>query len=124
MGAQPGDCVDGNSFTLPNHENENLSDEEAAESIADHFASISQEYPPLEINNLPGRVQTKLKCEDSPPLISDYEAYRKIRAAKKPRSGVPNDLPKKVTQEFSPELANPIGKIINKIARTDEWPKQ
>ena len=124
MGAQPGDCVDGNTFTLPSHENENLSDEEAAEKIADHFATISQEYPPLAINKLPGRVQTKLKSEDSAPLISDYEAYRKIRAAKKPRSGVPNDLPKKVTQEFSPELANPISKIVNKIAQTGEWPKQ
>ena len=43
MGAQPGDCVDGNGFTLPGHENENLSDEEAAERIADHFAAIRQE---------------------------------------------------------------------------------
>ena len=59
-----------------------------------HFATISQEYPPLDVTSLPERVQTKLECVESPPTVSDYEAYRQIRAAKKPRSGVPNDLPR------------------------------
>ena len=40
MGAQPGDCTDNNTFTLPNHSN--LSDQESAEAIAEHFASISR----------------------------------------------------------------------------------
>ena len=83
MGAQPGDCIDANQFTLPNHENENLSDEESAERIAQHFATISQEYPPLDVGSLPDRVQSKLQSEDSPPTFSDYEVYKKIRAAKK-----------------------------------------
>ena len=48
MGAQPGDCVDSNTFTLPNHVNENLSEEQSAERIADYFATISQEFPPLD----------------------------------------------------------------------------
>ena len=103
---------------------ENLSDEEAAEQIAQHFAAVSQEYPPLDVSCLPSRVQTKLQSEESPPIVSDYEAYRKIRAAKKPRSGVPNDLPRLITQEFAPELATPVSKIINQISRTGEWPKQ
>ena len=50
--------------------------------------------------------------------------YKKIRAAKKPKSGVPNDLPRIITQEFAPELATPVGKIVNKIAETGEWPRQ
>ena len=124
MGAQPGDCIDANTFTLPNHESENLSDDESAERIAQHFAEISQQYPPLDVTSLPARVQTKLQCEDTPPVISDYEAYKKIRAAKKPKSGVPNDLPRIITQEFAPELATPVGKIVNKIAETGEWPRQ
>ena len=124
MGSQPGDCIDNNTFSLPNHESENLSDEECSERIAQHFSSISQEFPPLDVNCLPERVQTKLQCNDPPPVITDYEAYRKIQSAKKPRSGVPNDLPKLIVQEFSPELAVPISRIINSISRTGEWPRQ
>ena len=48
----------------------------------------------------------------------------KIRAAKKPKSGVPNDLPKLITQEFSPELAEPIRRIIANIAKSGSWPSQ
>ena len=48
--------------------------------------------------------------------------YNKIRAAKKPQSGVPYDLPKIITKEFAPELAKPVCRIITSIARTGEWP--
>ena len=125
MGAQPGDCVDANTFTLPRHEN--LSDEEAAEQIAEHFAAISQEYPPLDVTTLPARVQSKINCEDSAPsgpTVSDYDAYKKIRTAKKPRSGVPYDLPRQIIQEFGPELSKPVGLIIDKVVQTGEWPEQ
>ena len=124
MGAMPGDCIDSNSFSLPNHERDNLSDQQCAERIADHFAAISSEFPPLDVTTLPARVQTKLECTDGAPVISDYEAYRKIRSAKKPRSGVPNDLPKLLVQEFAPELAKPVGRIINRISSTGSWPEQ
>ena len=125
MVAQPGDCVDANTFTLPRHEN--LSDEEAAEQIAEHFAAISQEYPPLDVTTLPARVQSKINCEDSAPsgpTVSDYDAYKKIRTAKKPRSGVPYDLPRQIIQEFGPELSKPVGLIIDKVVQTGEWPEQ
>ena len=47
MGAQPGDCSETNTFTLPNHEAEGLSAEQSAERMAQHFAEISQQFPPL-----------------------------------------------------------------------------
>ena len=59
LGAQPGDCLDGSSFTLPDHESLCLTEQQSAERIADHFSSISKEFPPLTINNLPSRVQNK-----------------------------------------------------------------
>ena len=46
MGAQPGDCVDSNTFTLPQHENNNFTEEESAERIAEYFAHISQLWVP------------------------------------------------------------------------------
>ena len=55
-------------------------------------------------------------------MITEYDAYREIMAAKKPRSGVPNDLPKQMIQEFAPDLALPVSSIVNNIASTGEWP--
>ena len=67
LGAQPGDCNDSNSFILPSHTSENLSALQSAERIADHFADISNDYPPLNPSLLPDRVQTKLVNDTSPP---------------------------------------------------------
>ena len=39
MGAKPGDCSDGPTFSLPVHKELNLTDEESAEKIAQHFAA-------------------------------------------------------------------------------------
>ena len=122
LGAQPGDCIDSNTFVLPNHESEGLSEEQSAERIAEYFSEISQEFPPLNVNCLPDCVQTKLQHASDPPIISDYETYRKIRVAKKPKSGVPMDLPKLIVQEFSPELAKPVIRIINNIMKSGVWP--
>ena len=60
MAAQPGDHPDEGSFTLLSHVEENLTAEESIEKIAQHFASISQEFPPLDYNLLPAEVQAKL----------------------------------------------------------------
>ena len=125
LGAQPGDCSEVNTFSLPQHEN--LTPEESAERIAAHFAAISQEFPPLNSDQLPPRVREKIcaaenESESKHPPISEYDVYCKIRAAKKPNSGIPGDLPKTIIKEFSPELATPVHKIIQNIFFTGEWP--
>ena len=74
MGAQPGDCTDSNSFTLQQHESESLSSEESAERIASYFSHISQEFPPLSVQSLPPRVQSKLQGVSQPPTI-EYECH-------------------------------------------------
>ena len=122
LGAQPGDCGENTTFTLPSHESERLTEQQSAERIATYFASISQEYPPLDINCLPARVQTQLETDVTPPLISEYDTYLKIMSAKKPQSGVPGDMPKTIIKEFAPELAAPASKIINNIFQSCEWP--
>ena len=122
LGAQPGDCTDSNTFSLPVHESESLSPQQCAESIAQHFAAISQEFPPLSLDLLPGRVQDKIQSGDTAPIISEHETYSKIRAAKKPKSGTQHDLPKLLIQEFGPELATPVSMIINDIFQSGQWP--
>ena len=122
MGAQPGDCIDENTFTLPSHENENLTAQQSAEKIATYFSAISQEYPPLDISSLPARVQTGLETDVVPPVISEYDTYLKILSAKKP--GVPGDMPSPIIKEFAPELATPVSKIISNIVNSCKWPSQ
>ena len=120
LGAPPG--TEDTGFTLPSHENDGLSDQESAELIADHFSSISQQFHPLNVSSLPLHVQEKLKCESTPPVVSEFETYRTIQSAKKPKSGLPTDLPREITREFAPELATPVCKIMNSIVQSGEWP--
>ena len=123
LGAQPGECPDSNTFSLPAHENLCLSPDQSAERIAEHFASISQQYPPLNTDLLPTRVKNKIQsCNTEPPEISEYDVYCKIRSAKKPKSCLPGELPKTILQEFLPELASPVKIILQNIFKTGEWP--
>ena len=48
LGSQPG-CTEDLTFSLPGHKEQNLSDEECANRIAEHFAKVSAEFPPLNL---------------------------------------------------------------------------
>ena len=122
MGAQPGDCTDNNTFTLPNHMN--LSDQECAEAIAEYFASISREYTALDLDQLPERVKQRLRDKSAPPYISELDCYQKLVKAKKPKSEVLGDLPSSVVKEFTVELAAPLSKLLNNIVQSASWPDQ
>ena len=127
MSSQPGDCEDETSFTLLSHIEDKLTSTESIERIADYFSQISQEYPPLNINLLPADVKVKILTPVNPDeltQLSDYEVYEKIRKSKKPRSNVPGDLPRRIVQEFGPELATPACIIFRNITKSWHWPKQ
>ena len=124
MGAQPGDCLNEGTFRLTEHVDANLSVAMSAEKIAEHFSSISQEYSPLDVHSLPKYVQDIMEKghPDNLPTVSELEVYEKIQKAKKPKGGVPGDLPKKLVNEFAPELATPMAKIFQNIIKTQQWP--
>ena len=124
MGAPPGACNEEGTFTLQNHREQNLSTEESIEQIAQYFAQISQEYPPLDPQSLPQRVRDILNSPDplDIPQLSEQEVMEQIRKSKKPKSGVPGDLPKKLTEKFYCELAKPMTKIYQNIVASKEWP--
>ena len=124
MGAQPGDCQDGLSFSLPNHQQLNLDDQQCVEHIAEHFAEISGQFAPLNLNLLPDRVRKVLDDDSTPPIISEYDCYLKMKATKKPKSVIPGDLPSDIVKEFTEELANPVSKLCNNILQSATWPKQ
>ena len=88
MGAQPGECDQGSSLTLPTHEN--LTPLESAEKVAEHFSQISREFPPLNMDTLPDRVKRKLDNPESDsciPQIMEHDVFNKIKTANKPKSG-------------------------------------
>ena len=125
MGSQPGDCFDEGSFQLSHHVESNLSLAQSAEKIAEHFAAISQQYQPMDVTKLPKYVRDIMEDTIYPfelPTLSDAEVWVKIENAKKPKVGVPGDLPKKLIKEFAPELAIPITKIFQTIIKQQKWP--
>ena len=124
MGAQPGDCNDDLTFTLPTHQIRGLTDQQSADEIAEYFAAISREYPPLDLDLLPPRVINRLAGKVKPPLISEHECYERILKARKPKSSVPGDLPSELIKEFSVELAEPLCKLLNNIVQSQSWPQQ
>ena len=102
LGGAPGDSQDGGDFILLSHRDHNLSPEESTQKILDFFASISQEYPPLNEELLPDRVKNVLNAQCSNiPVIADWQVFEAIKKTKKPKSGVPGDLPRKIVQEFA-----------------------
>ena len=125
MGVQPGDMLDDGTFTLINHLEENLTNEESVKQIAYHFARISQEFPPINVDNLLQSVQIKIRSEldkMNVPVVDEMQVYQQIKKTKKPKTGVPGDLPKSLIQEFAPELATPLSKVYNSVFRTGKWP--
>ena len=127
LGARPGDTEDAGAFILPNHVEQNLTPEQSADAIVDHFAAVSQEYCPIEISRLPSHVQHILSQPinvSEIPQISEFEVWEKIREVRAVKSCVPGDLPAKIAKEFSPELALPMSMIFNDIVQTGEWPEK
>ena len=125
LGVRPGD-VTSNTFTLPSHSDANLSAEQSAEIIADHFAAISQQYEPISLENFPPVMKNYLNNPDvsDVPVLEEYQVYKRICKAKKPTSTVPGDLPKRIVQEFSCELAAPVTVIYKAILKTFQYPRQ
>ena len=126
LGVRKGDTKD-DLFILPQHPEQNLSEEETAERIADYFTAISQEFEPLIVKNLPPNI---LKCIDDAktdsdiPILEPYEVYRKIKRAENPNSVIPGDIPKHVIQLFSPELAEPVSIIYKRFSLSFQYPRQ
>ena len=125
LGARPGDEAP-NTFTLQSHVDRGLSARDSAEIIADHFATISQQYEPIILENFPPNIRQSLSQPNMSdvPYLEVHQVYNKIRKAKKPNSSVKGDLPKKIVQEFSCELAGPVTIIYNAILKTFQYPRQ
>ena len=127
IGAHPGDSTEETTFTLSNHDAQNLTDEQSTEKIANHFSAISQKFPPLSLSLLPKHIKDLVLSPVNPdevPVLSELDVLLKIIATKKTKSTVPGDLPKKLLVEFPAQLSPPVTNIFNSIIQTGDWARQ
>ena len=69
-----------NEFTPPTNQEMNLSSLESAEVIANHFSLISQEFDPININELPQKIQERLfDTAVKGPQVEEYQVYEKLK---------------------------------------------
>ena len=76
MGAQSGECGGQGGFTLTEHLDQNLSEEQSLEKIVTYFSELSSQHPPLCVENLPDRVQQKKNSEINPGELPEISAYQ------------------------------------------------
>ena len=125
LGSMPGESSQ-TGFQLPNFSEQNISNLEGAEIIANYFSSVSQEYPALNIQNLPQNIQQYLGNPDlnRAPELTHHDVYSKLVKSKKTNSVVPGDLPRKLAQRFPCELTIPVTTIFNKVSQSTVYPVQ
>ena len=73
------------SFDIPEFVESNLDDHQSAEALADFFSSISQEFEPLTVDDLPPNLKVELEKgkHERVPVLKEFEVYKKITKAKK-----------------------------------------
>ena len=76
-------------------------DAETAETLAEYFNSISSEYPPLNMDNLPQSHSRMM------PVIEEKEIEDKITKCKKTSSILPGNLDKNLFRQHAKVLAQP-----------------
>ena len=68
------------SFTLPNHAEEDLSNAQSAERLAEYFSTISQEFAPINPQNFPPWMRVKLeegKSDPAKPVLEEWQVHCK-----------------------------------------------
>ena len=115
------------SFDITSFVDSGLSKQQSADRLADHFSRISQEYDPIDIDIFPPNLKEELRkgyLEQAGPVLEEFEVYKKILQAKKPKSSVKCDLKVPLVENCAVELAEPVSMIFNCITRTLEYPRQ
>ena len=97
---------------------EGLSNKESAIRISENFSSISNEYSPLDICQLPSYLPAQ-----APPQLEEYEVYLRLQKQKKTKSTLPLDIPHSLKKEFAAEISTPLTEIINECLKQNYYPK-
>jgi hypothetical protein len=87
---------------------EGLSDRECAEAVAQSFASVSQEYSPIDRTRLPAFLPA-----GRPMQVNIFQVLERIKKIGKTKSTLPIDLPDRLRTECALDLAEPRTDISN-----------
>ena len=97
---------------------EGLSKEECAQNIAEYFASVSNEYLPVDHKQLPCYLPAT-----KPLQVTEFQIYERLKKQKKTKSTLPVDIPDSLRIEFAAELAGPLTDVINSCLEKQTYPK-
>ena len=86
-----------------------LSDIEQVELIADSFSKVSNQYDPINSEE----IILKPENEKPVPFLEAHEVYEYLKRIKTNTSTVKDDIPAKLIKEFAPELSAPLADILN-----------
>ena len=89
-----------------------LNSKEQAEAIAEHYSTISNKFEHVQKDKFQSYFDT-LQDADPPLKVEPLQVYQAIRKMNKKAATVPNDIPMKVIDEFSVEIAFPLAHIIS-----------
>ena len=101
--------------------NETKSDQELTDEMADYFADISNDFPPLNPSLLDLPPPEADFVSEVPCFPSEYEVYTILKTSKK-TSSVPHDFPTTFVKEFLPFLAKPVQLIYCKAILSGKYP--
>ena len=94
-------------------------DQEQAETIADFFSSIPNEYDALQTED----IKIPHFTQDQIPQFHPSQVWLHLTKLKTNKSTVRGDLPTKLIKEFAAYLADPFTDIINTSLRRGEYPQ-
>ena len=94
-----------------------LNDQQCADAIAQHFASVSNQYEPVDFKQLPAFLPAL-----PAPQMEEHEIYLKLKRLKNTKSTLPVDLPNKLRNEVMVELTTPLTHIINLVFASGYYP--
>ena len=91
--------------------------QQAAEEVALHFSKISQEYLPLNTEQLPAYLPAPEILQ-----VTETDVAERLYKLKCRKSTQPIDLPSKVRKQLPCELATPVSDIINACLSQCKYP--
>ena len=94
-----------------------LTDKECAEAVAQSFASVSQEYSPVDRAKLPSFLPA-----GRPDEVTVFQVVNSIKKLGKTKSTLPIDIPDRLRVECAVDLAEPLTDIFNSCLRDGIFP--
>ena len=96
--------------------NPGTTEQDTAENLARFFNNISNQFEPLNTEQIPVGVLIPA------PILTEEQVIKKIKQSKKTKSRVSGDLFVNVLSNCIEVLAKPITKIYNAITNQADWP--